>query len=109
MSASTIRSGGCARNASEGRAFAVVTTHALADGAVWETNRPIEISFDAAVDLGTATAETVQIHSLLTGAFAVGTFSLKNGSRDRTLVFQPRCPIDPGGTDAGIRSHCGAL
>lgn len=82
--------------------FELVSTGLLRDGSIWQLNRPIDITFNDAVDFGSLDANTIQIYSVATGFAATGTWSLKPGDEGRTIRFQPRCPTNATSTDGGF-------
>ncbi|MFO1010018.1 MAG: hypothetical protein U1F29_08150 [Planctomycetota bacterium] len=78
--------------------FQVVTT-SLPPGSANEINRPIDIQFNAAVDLTTVNSASLHLVDRDTGAPAVGEFSLAAAD---TVRFQPRCPARLDLSDAGL-------
>jgi hypothetical protein len=83
--------------------FSVESTGGLLDNVTWQINRPIEITFNQAVDLSSANLNSIQIYEVLTGIPAVGAFYLKPGSEGRTLVFQPLCPTNDTFDNGGLQ------
>lgn len=69
-------------------------------GGTWQLNRAIELRFNQAVFFGSVTPGSIAIKKI-GGPTAVGEFFLKPGD-PKTVVFQPRCPLDPGYLDAGL-------
>ncbi|MBL8899480.1 MAG: hypothetical protein JNM84_17720 [Planctomycetes bacterium] len=82
--------------------FSLESTGGLLDNVTWQINRPIEITFNQAVDLSSANLNSIQIYEVLTGVPAVGSFFLKAGSGGRTLVFQPLCPTNNSFDNGGL-------
>ena len=84
--------------------FQLLATN-VSSNAVWELNRPIEISFNTEVDLNSVNANTVRIANTL-GQTAAGVFTflpLPGGGVDRTTIrFQPTCPTLPDLSDSGL-------
>lgn len=76
---------------------------ALANGAVWQINRPIRMRFSQPVDFTTVNTSSIRI-TKTTGEQAVGEFRLEtDGDGLETIVtFQPRCPTLPDLSDAGL-------
>ncbi|MDF1797560.1 MAG: hypothetical protein P1V81_00135 [Planctomycetota bacterium] len=68
------------------------------DGAVWQVNRPIDLTFSAPVDFSTISSNSVSLRDG-SGMPAIGTFELVTPSRVR---FQPACPLEPDLSDAGL-------
>lgn len=71
----------------------------LANGAVWQINREIVVSFSEPVDFASVSSNTIHIRSLA-GAPAAGSFVLRDPS---TVVFQPSCPTRADLSDAGLK------
>ncbi len=79
----------------------------ITEGAVWQLNRAIEITFDAPVDLTSVNFQSVQFTNHTTGQPVVGTFSLTSddaGAAGTVLVFQPRCPVLEDLSDGGFQA-----
>lgn len=85
--------------------FALLSTN-LQPNAVWELNRPIELRFNAEVDLSTVTSNTISVITDV-GTNASGLFSYGlagDGSVDReVVVFQPSCPTEADLSDSGLQ------
>jgi hypothetical protein len=89
-----------------------LTRMSIAEGAIWEINRPIEFKFNDEVDFKTVGANTISVTSSR-GAPATGQYYYKridtdgDGALDTTdettIVFQPNCPVRPDLSDAGLR------
>ncbi|MEZ6005252.1 MAG: hypothetical protein R3F33_13800 [Planctomycetota bacterium] len=82
-----------------------MTNISVVEGAVWRINRPIDITFDRAVDFSTVNMNTVQLVSTV-GVSATGVFlqPLDNSGNVRTNVvrFQPNCPTEDDFSDSGL-------
>ena len=79
-------------------------------GSVVKLNQPISLQFSLPVDFSTVGSNTIRI-STASGVPASGSFAFGRSDRDgdgiseidtRTIVFQPSCPIEPDGRDAGF-------
>jgi hypothetical protein len=73
-------------------------------GAAWEINRPIEFEFSQPVDFSSVNSNSITIRTPQ-GVSALGDFSLKStatGVLNNVVVFQPRCPLNPDFSDAGL-------
>jgi hypothetical protein len=68
--------------------------------AVWELNRPIDISFNKEIDFDTVNFNTIHL-AATNGIPATGAFSLLPDGR--TVRFQPSCPTLPDNSDAGLK------
>jgi len=100
---------GCSQQQAEQRAtqaaqtgFSLVSVN-VAQGDVWQTTRPIDLTFSADVDFATVNTNTIRIHSIGTaqasepgspadlsgGIPAPGAFELVDA---RTVRFRPACP-----------------
>ncbi len=77
----------------------------IANGSSWQVNRPIEIVFDRPINMGTVHSGSIHILDSL-GVAAGGTFFQPQDAAGQVqtdrLLFQPTCPIQPGGVDAGF-------
>ena len=87
----------CSGGGGGGGSFAITSVN-LPNGAVWKINRPIVIEFSTAIDFSTVNLNTINIRQV-NGAPSAGEFYLLN---ERTVVFQPLCPILPDLSDAGL-------
>src|SRR5688572_18284987 len=70
----------------------------LEEGAVWQINRPIVLTFSEPVDFSTVSLNTIRIHSAASVP-ATGVFRLED---PRTVSFQPSCPTLDDYSDAGL-------
>jgi len=75
-----------------------VQSISVVSGAIWEVNRPIDITFTQDLDFTTVSLNTISISSL-SGLPATGTFTLLG---PRTVRFQPTCPTQADSSDAGL-------
>ena len=73
----------------------------VVNGAVWKLNRPIDITFSAAVDFATVNLNTIQITDT-TGIPALGTYTLISPTIVR---FQPLCPTNATFTNGGLQQN----
>jgi hypothetical protein len=76
-----------------------VTSLTLQDGAIWEINREIVLTFTEPVDFSTVSSNTINLRSLA-DVPAVGVFRLRDPF---TVVFQPNCPTFDDFSDAGLQ------
>ncbi|RMH04459.1 MAG: hypothetical protein D6702_03115, partial [Planctomycetota bacterium] len=85
-------------------AFLALATD-VAEGAVWELNRPIRIEFNHPLDPSSISFGSVRIEGT-SGAAAgrpvTGSFEIEAGSGGRILVFQPTCPTGENYDDGGL-------
>jgi hypothetical protein len=75
------------------------------DGAVWQINREIVLTFSEAVDFSTVSANTINIRST-SDVPAIGVFRPGSpGDPDGALrvIFQPNCPTLDDFSDAGLQ------
>lgn len=77
--------------------FAVDSSNVI-NGATWQLNRPIQVTFNKDVDFTTVSQTTIQIVDGQ-GVPAVGAFSRVNS---RTIRFQPVCPTNATNTNGGL-------
>src|SRR5262245_46795912 len=70
------------------------------NGQVWQVNRPIEVTFSAAVNPNSVSPASVSISETTSGEPALGTFTIKNGN---VVVFQPACPTST--SSAGLKPN----
>ncbi|MEX1024471.1 MAG: hypothetical protein WD226_05275, partial [Planctomycetota bacterium] len=70
-----------------------------AAGSVLAWNEPLRFLFSEALDPASVSSDAVRIVSA-DGAQAVGSYLLEDAAR--RLVFVPRCPLEPDGSDAGF-------
>jgi hypothetical protein len=89
--------GGGAGGASSTDDFAVQSI-SVVTGAIWEVNRPIDITFTQDLDFATVSLNTITIASA-SGLPATGTFTQLG---PRTVRFQPTCPTQADSSDAGL-------
>ena len=73
----------------------------LTEGAVWQINREIVLTFTEPVDFTTVSSNTINIRSDA-DVPATGTFSLRD---PHTVVFQPNCPTLDDLSDAGLQPN----
>ncbi|MFT7667647.1 MAG: hypothetical protein ACI8X5_000326 [Planctomycetota bacterium] len=85
---------------SSGGAFQLAST-SIENGTVWQINRPIKLTFTAAVDFSTVNLNTISIQEL-SGAPAVGEFVAVSGD-PKSVLFQPVCPALEDFSDAGLK------
>jgi len=78
-----------------------ITAINLADGQVWQINRPIKVTFSEPVDPLSVNLNTLNVRQV-GGGPAAGEFYFENGNR--TVVFQPLCPTLDDLSDAGLRA-----
>ncbi|MEL6431975.1 MAG: hypothetical protein AAFR54_22600, partial [Planctomycetota bacterium] len=76
------------------------STGGLTPGAIWQLNRPIELTFDAPIDFAQLTGFQVRIAEAATGDAIDGILrpgiDLVTGEdRRNVVVLQPRCPVTP--------------
>ena len=78
-------------------------------GQVWFVNAPIEFRFNKPIDLSSASFASIAVvpapaavASAPVAGPAQGDLFLRAGSFERTLVFQPLCPTDPGFRNGGL-------
>lgn len=76
-------------------------------GAIWQLNRPIDFRFNREVDFASVGGGSLQVRGVGNGPFAGGSYGPAvdplTGEVDRTVVrFQPNCPTEPDGSDAGF-------
>ncbi len=90
--------GGSGGGAGAGTTSFQVAALSVADGAIWQINREIVLSFTEPVDFSTVSSNTINMRSLA-DVPATGTFSLRD---PRTVVFQPSCPTRDDLSDAGF-------
>lgn len=83
-----------------------LTDISVPNNAIWEINRPIELTFSEPVDFGSINANSISVRTPQ-GEPALGEFSLKvdsSGSvKPSVVVFQPRCPTKSDLSDAGLQ------
>lgn len=77
----------------------------LTNGATWKINRPIELTFNQAVDFSSVSFNSISVQTL-NGQPALGEFRVKNDEFGEpipeVIVFQPRCPVESDLSDAGL-------
>ena len=77
----------------------------LTNGATWKINRPIQMTFNQAVDFSTVSFNSISIQTL-NGEPALGEFRVQTDEFGEpipeVIVFQPRCPVEPDLSDAGF-------
>ncbi len=77
----------------------------LTNGATWRINRPIEMTFNQAVDFSTVSFSSISVQTL-NGQPALGEFRVQTDEFGElipeVIVFQPRCPVEPDLSDAGL-------
>lgn len=82
-----------------------LTSISVPNNAIWEINRPIEMTFSLPVDMTTVNSNSISIRTL-SGEPALGDYFLKVDEDGNTLsnvvVFQPRCPTASDLSDAGL-------
>jgi hypothetical protein len=83
-----------------------ITNVNLADGQVWQINRPIKVSFSQAVDPLSVNLNTFNVRQV-GGGPAAGEFYFENSGR--TIVFQPLCPTLDDLSDAGLHAGVNPL
>ncbi|QDV10027.1 hypothetical protein Poly30_55880 [Planctomycetes bacterium Poly30] len=98
---------GCGSSAAPSQAPPAVgpmglSTGALQEGAIWQLNRPIDITLDRPIHFLSVTSSSVSIRAAQNGVHAMGTFvrglDPATGATDlHTVRFQPACPVDPAG------------
>jgi len=77
-----------------------ITDASIAQGDVWQINRPIEITFSGPVNPQTVNGFTVRVNEL-GGAPVPGTLYVDPACPSK-VIFQPRCPTLPDLSDAGL-------
>ncbi len=87
----------CTSGGGEGDSFTIQAI-GVSEGQVWKINRPIEITFNEAVDFSSVNLNTINIRKVGGGPSA-GEFYL---SAPNVVVFQPRCPMLDDLSDAGL-------
>jgi hypothetical protein len=104
--------GSSAKNAAPAENNALtLSTGPLVDGVEWQLNRPIDLTFDRAVDFASVTLASVVVESepgavAVAGSYEVGIDPTTGVSDARIVRFQPHCPIASG--DAGGFAQSGA-
>ena len=82
-----------------------VTSISFAPGQIWPINRPVDVTFDRAIQFGSVSLSTLRFETAL-GDIAPGSFVQPldaNGNVQRNVVrFEPVCPSDLAGSDAGF-------
>ena len=97
LSLSACSGGGGGGNA--GTTSMQVSDISVRNGSVWEINKEIVLTFTEPVDVGTVSANTINIRST-SDVPATGVFKLRGAL---TVVFQPNCPTRDDLSDAGLQ------
>ncbi|MCP3916944.1 MAG: Ig-like domain-containing protein [bacterium] len=84
-------------NSSEDQPFAIEGISVI-EGASWQINRAIDITFNHRVDASSVNANTINIVDD-TGLGAMGDYEVFG----KTVRFQPACPTEDDFSDAGLR------
>jgi len=92
--------GGGGGGSSAGTTSFQLASSSLRDGAVWEINREIVLTFTEEIDFATVSANTINLRSS-DDVPATGVFKLRDA---RTIVFQPTCPTRGDFSDAGLQA-----
>jgi hypothetical protein len=79
----------------------VLSQISVSNGAVWQINRPVQLTFSLPVDFDTVNLNTISIQRI-NGQPAVGEFTLDPADA-RTVIFQPVCPTLEDFGDAGFK------
>jgi len=89
----------------------VLRSISVPDFGSWESNRPIEFTFDQRIDFASVSGDSIRIRTSA-GVPAAGTFAAKaidangdgapDGADDRVIVFYPSCPVAGDLSDAGF-------
>ena len=80
-----------------GGGFDVESTN-VRNGGRWQLNQRLRVRFTEDVDFSSVNTNTIAIRQF-SGSPAVGEYFLENA---RTVVFQPRCPLEPDLSDVGL-------
>ena len=91
--------GGGGGGASAGTTSFQLASSSVRDGAIWEINREIVLTFTEEIDFGTVSANTINLRSS-DDVPATGVFRLRDA---HTVVFQPNCPTLEDLSDAGLQ------
>src|SRR5262245_25174751 len=97
--------GGGGGGANPGTTSFQVSDLSIQDGAVWQINREIVLTFSEPVDFSTVSSNTINIRSTADvpaiGVFRPGAASDPDGARK--VIFQPNCPTLDDFSDAGLQ------
>ncbi len=78
----------------------------LTNFTTWKINRPIEMSFNQPVDFSTVDFNSISVFNQA-GEPALGEFRVKTDAFGElipeVIIFQPRCPVQPDLSDAGLK------
>jgi hypothetical protein len=78
----------------------------VSSNVTWQINRPMQFTFNRAVDFSTVNLNTISIAQTsgapASGEFQMGTVAGSSAPDPTTVVFQPACPTLPDYSDAGL-------
>ena len=91
--------GGGGGGSTQGTTSFQLDSSSVRDGAIWEINREIVLSFSEPIDFASVSANTINLRSS-DDVPATGVFKLRDAN---TVVFQPTCPTREDFSDAGLQ------
>jgi hypothetical protein len=74
----------------------------LGEGVTWELNRLMEFTFNNGIDTNSVHFGTVIFSSNEVTQPVTGSFEMKAGSQNKTLIFRPACPTSNGNDNGGF-------